>query len=326
MKYALITGGLGFIGSALAKSLIKKKIVNKCVLLDNYGSFISPLKNNYTDYRQQRLEKNENLIIERGDAANFHIVLNIIQKYKPIYVYHTAALPLAKIDNLNANEASIGSVDATRNIIENLVFVQKTSKNYNCKRFIYFSSSMIYGDFKSSKVKEAAQTNPKEIYGTMKLAGEIITKGLCNYYNLPYTTIRPSAVYGPGDMNQRVSQIFIEKAIKGLKINVHGKDEKLDFTYITDLVEGVILASTKNNGINNTFNITNGKSRTLLDFVKILKKFFPKLKYTIKNRDNFRPSRGTLSISKANKLLGYKPKTTLENGVKKYLKYFNKIN
>ena len=214
MKYALITGGLGFIGSSLAKSLIKKKIVNKCVLLDNYGSFISPLKDNYTDYRQKRLEKSDKFIIERGDAGNIHIALNIIQKYKPLYIYHTAALPLAKIDNLNANEASIGSVNATRNIIENLVFIQKTNKNYNCKRFIYFSSSMVYGDFKSSKVKEITQTIPKEIYGTMKLAGEVITKGLCNYYNLPYTIIRPSAVYGPNDMNQRVSQIFIEKATK----------------------------------------------------------------------------------------------------------------
>ena len=63
---------------------------------------------------------------------------------------------------------------------------------------------MIYGDFKIKNIHENIEANPKEIYGTMKHAGEIITKGLCNYYNIPYTIIRPSAVYGPTDMNQRV--------------------------------------------------------------------------------------------------------------------------
>ena len=103
MKNAFITGGLGFIGSELAKYLIKNKIVNKCIILDNFGSFINPLKSNFKDYRQQRLDNVKNILIERGDASNEQIVLKLLQKYKPEYIYHTAALPLAKIDNLNAN-------------------------------------------------------------------------------------------------------------------------------------------------------------------------------------------------------------------------------
>ena len=326
MKITLITGGLGFIGSTLANTLVSKKIVDKCVLLDNFGSFINPLKSNYNDYRQKRLINGSKFIIERGDANNSQITLKLIQKYRPQFIYHTAALPLAKIENLNPTEASIGSVDATRNLIENLNFIVSNNKNYNFKRFVYFSSSMIYGDFKIKNIHENIEANPKEIYGTMKHAGEIITKGLCNYYNIPYTIIRPSAVYGPTDMNQRVSQIFIEKAIKKQKIFIQGKDEKLDFTYIKDLVDGVILASTKKNGINNTFNITNGKGRSLLEFVKILKKYFPSLEYEITPRDNFRPKRGTLSILKANKLLGYKPKYSIEKGIKEYLSYLKEIN
>ncbi len=326
MKNVLITGGLGFIGSELANKLLKKKIVKKCIILDNFSSFINPLKINFQDYRQQRLDKIKNVIIERGDANNSQIVLKLLQKYKPELIYHTAALPLAKIDNLNAKEASIGSIDATRNILENLNFVLNQNKNYKIKRFVYFSSSMVYGDFKTKIVDEKSETSPKEIYGTMKLAGEVVTKGLSNYFGIPFTIIRPSAVYGPKDMNQRVSQIFINKAINGKIINVQGKNEKLDFTFIDDLVQGVISASIKKNGINNTFNITNGKGRSLFEFVKILKKYFPNLKYVIKNRDKFRPKRGTLSIKKANRLVGYDPKVTLEIGIKNYLKFLGVID
>jgi len=325
MKYALITGGLGFIGSELANTLLKKKIVKKCIILDNFSSFINPLRSNFYDYRQQRLIKLKNVKIERGDANNSQIVLKLLRKYKPELIYHTAALPLAKIENLNAKEASIGSVDATRNILESLSFILSQSKNYKFKRFVYFSSSMVYGDFKTKIVDENSQTNPKEIYGTMKLAGEIVTKGLSNYYDIPFTIIRPSAVYGPKDMNQRVSQIFINKAVKGDLIKIHGKNEKLDFTYIDDLVEGVILSSIKQNGINNIFNITNGKGRSLFEFVNILKKYFPKLNFILKNRDKFRPKRGTLSIKKAKKLVGYNPKITLEKGIINYLKFLEVI-
>ena len=138
MKTALITGGLGFIGSELTKKLLKKKIVKKCIILDNFGSFINPLKNNFKDYRQQRIENTKNIIVERGDASNEHIILKLLQKYKPELIYHTAALPLAKIDNLNAKEASIGSVDATRNILECLVFSQNNLRNYILKDLFIF--------------------------------------------------------------------------------------------------------------------------------------------------------------------------------------------
>ena len=111
---------------------------------------------------------------------------------------------------------------------------------------------------------------------------------------------------------------------KNKKLIVEGGEEKLDFTYI-DLIDVLILAGTKNKGINETFNITYGKGRRLLDFIKILKKYYPNLNYEIKPKDKSKPSRGTLSINKAKKLLGYKPKINLEKGIKKYLEFLNKI-
>ena len=325
-KNILITGGLGFIGSSLANEIWKRNLASRCILLDNFGGHINPLKKNYQDFRQLRLKNNKKIIIERGDAENFSILLKLIDKYKPEYIYHTAALPLAKVDNLNAKETSVGSIDATRNIIENLSYIINKNKKYNFKRFTYFSSSMVYGDFKKKKVNENEITRPKEIYGTMKLAGEIITEGLCNFYNIPFTIIRPSAVYGPTDMNQRVSQIFIEKALNNEKIIINGKDEKLDFTYIEDLVNGVILASTKEKGKGEVFNITCGKGRMLVDFVKCIKKQYKNLTYQFKVRDKFRPIRGTLSIDKAKRLLNFKPKYSLESGVAKYLDYIRTVN
>ena len=325
MKTALITGGLGFIGSNLVKILLKRKIISRCIILDSFTGFINPLKENFSDLRKYRFQEKKNIVIERGDAKDFRLIYKILNLYKPKLVFHTAAIPLSKIDNLNANESKLGSVDTTTNILECINFFQN-KKKYKISRFVYISSSMVYGDFKKNKVSEIDKLSPKEIYGTMKLGGEIVTKGLCKFYNIPFTIIRPSAVYGPTDMNNRVSQIFIEKAQKGQTIKIQGKDEKLDFTFVEDLANGCILAATKKNGVNETFNITYGKAETLYKFVKVLSKHFRKLKYKIEKRDSFRPKRGTLSINKAKRLLNYKPIYNLEKGIKKYLNFINFIN
>ena len=316
----LITGGLGFIGSHLAKIIIKKKIASKCVLLDSFTGFINPLKDNFIDFRKHRFPSSKNIIIERGDASDFRLVYKILDKYKPTIIFHASAVPIAKLDNISANECRRGSVDTTTNILECVNFFQTKSK-FKLNRFLYFSSSMVYGDFKKNKVSEKDQLNPKEIYGTMKLAGEIVTKGLCNFYKIPYTIIRPSAVYGPTDMNQRVTQIFLEKALKGENLKIQGKNEKLDFTFVEDLAEGCVLAAKSKRAENNIFNITFGKAQTLYKYVKILSKYFKNLSFSFEDRDQLRPRRGTLSIRKAKLLLKYKPKYNLEKGMKKYIKF-----
>ena len=324
MTTVLITGGLGFIGTQIAQEMIRDNIVDKAILLDHYGGFINPLRSDFKDYRKYRLEGIENkVIIERGETRNSIIITELIDKYRPDYIIHTAALPLAKIDNLNAAEAREGSVDSTAEILE-IINHFKLKDGYCPLRFTYFSSSMVYGDFQSEVATESHQKRPKEVYGTMKLAGEVVTRGLSDFYGIPYTIVRPSAVYGPTDMNRRVSQIFIEKALNKQKIKVHGKDEKLDFTYIKDIAHGAILATIKKEGIGEDFNITHGRAHTLLDYVECLKYHFPDLDYEILPRDSFRPKRGTLSIEKASKLLGYEPQYSLKEGVNDYVEFINK--
>lgn len=316
----LITGGMGFIGSNIAKILIKKKIASKCILLDSFSGFIDPLRDSFNDLRKYRFKSRKNIIFERGDANDFKVIYKILGKYRPTIIFHTAAVPVSRIKNPSAVEFRRGSVDTTTNIFECMNFFQNNTK-FKFKRFLYISSSMVYGDFKKNIASEEDQLHPKEMYGTMKLAGEIITRGLGIAYNIPYTIIRPSAVYGPTDMNERVTQYFIEKAFRGEKLLIHGKNEKLDFTFVEDLAEGCILAATSNKGINNTFNITYGKAQTIYKYVKILSKYFKNLKFSLKKRDKLRPKRGTLSIAKAKSLLNYKPKYNLEKGTKKYIEF-----
>lgn len=320
----LITGGLGLIGTYVAKEFSVRKNVKKIICLDHFGKYINPQKKNIKDYRLLRSQIiGKKLIIERGESKYYSVLAKIIFKYKPKYIIHLAALPLAKLENLNSEEALEGSVVSTASIIETINNV-KNNTRYKFERLVYASSSMVYGDFKSSNVSETHHTNPKEIYGTAKLAGEILCKGLCNFYKIDYSIVRPSAVYGPTDMNNRVTQIFVDKAINGEKLKIEGKDEKLDFTYVKDIAKGFYLAATHPKAKNEIFNITFGKARKLIDYVKILKKNFKELEFKVYPRDKFRPKRGTLNISKAKKLINYKPKYSIEKGIKEYLSFKKK--
>jgi UDP-glucose 4-epimerase len=324
MSTAMITGGLGFIGSFIARKLIEDDLVDKVVLLDHYGRYISSTREGFMDFRSFRIKGlEERIIIERGEAKYFSVLYNLLNIYQPKYIYHLAALPLAKLQNLNTQEALEGSVVSTSNFMEALGMI-KQATGYEPERFVYASSSMVYGDFQKDPADETHPTNPKEIYGTMKLAGEHITNGLARHFDIKSSIVRPSAVYGPTDMNRRVSQIFLEKAIQRQKITIHGADEPLDFTYIKDIAKGFVLVSTHEAAIGETFNITFGRAHTLLDLATILKEHFPWVEYEIVERDKFRPKRGTLSIEKAKSLLSYNPDYDLKKGIAEQVEFARK--
>lgn len=321
MSTAYITGGAGLIGSQVARCLLEKNLVDKVVLLDHFGRYVDSLQESFVDYRRLRFKGIEDRIsLERGDGTSYSVIYHTLKTHQPRFIFHLAALPLAKLPNLDPAEAQQGSIATTATIIE-AVSRLKQDGYPGPERFVYASSSMVYGDFQSNVATEEHPTNPKEIYGTMKLAGEIVTRGLCQFYGIPFTIVRPSAVYGPTDMNRRVTQIFIEKALLGQKLSVQGKDEALDFSYVKDVANGFVLAATRAEGAGETFNITLGRAHTLLDFVLCLKKHFPDLQHEVTERDAFRPKRGTLSIDKARRLLGYEPEYGLQRGVDEYVAF-----
>src|SRR3989344_1004766 len=207
-----------------------------------------------------------------------------MRKHKPHYIIHLAATPLAKMQNLKVEEGLRGPVIATSYILEIIAYLKETGELKDFKKFIYTSSSMVYGNFKSDSAKEDDETEPINLYGTMKLAGESIAKGMCRTFNIPYNIIRPSAVYGPTDINKRVTQIFIDDAMAGRALKVEGgNEEKLDFSYVKDVAHGFVLAALSEVS-GEIFNITGGEGRSLLEYANLIKKYYPNAKIEVKPR------------------------------------------
>lgn len=181
---------------------------------------------------------------------------------------------------------------------------------------------MIYGDFKTESVNEDALKDPKGIYGAAKLSSELLIKAYHNLIGLPYTIIRPSALYGPRCINNRVTQIFIEKAIRGESLNIHGDgSQKLDFTFIDDFTAGMVITQTNRDAINGIFNLTTGHAEPIGKLAAILKKYFTDLVVKYEPWDKIVPVRGTLNIDRM-KSLGYKPKYTIDNGYPNYIEWY----
>ena len=190
---------------------------------------------------------------------------------------------------------------------------------------------MVYGNFTSNVVDEETSCNPLGIYGNLKYAGELIVKSYNQVFDMPYTIIRPSALYGERCVSRRVGQIFIENLVSQRKISINGDGEdKLDFTYIDDLVDGVEKCCSNPKAINQTFNLTYGKSRSIKELISILEKNFKNIDVEKKPREAFMPERGTLSIKKAEELIDYKPLNPIETGYQKYItwykEFFDNIN
>ncbi len=317
----LITGGTGFIGSYLAQALIRRDIPS--VLLDAFVQYFSYLDRDAMLYQRYLYERFNNLsglvTLVRADTRNKDDLRRAILQYRPTHVIHLGALPIASLSNTFSEEAVTSILTGTVNLLEivrDVDFIQ---------RFVYVSSSMVYGDFQYTPADEDHPKNPKNVYGGAKLCGEIMTQVFGQRFDVEYTIVRPSAVYGPTDVNRRVSQIFVENALRGEPLSLKGgANTTLDFTYVKDVAEGLVLAALEPQGRNEVFNITRGEGQTLSEFVRLLSQMIPDIQVVEEPAEASQPQRGALDISKACRLLGYQPQYNLENGLQEYVVFIQK--
>ena len=325
MKKICIVGGAGFIGHNLAIQLrsaghevtcCDSLMVNNLIsIIGNHDNLkFKKLNTKIINSRLELLEEND-IELKILDARNYHVVSQLIDSLKPDVIIHLAAVSHSN----RSNKDPYSTFDHSFRTLENVLDASRGK----IERLIYFSSSMVYGNFTKSEVEESDQCDPIGIYGTLKYCGEKIIKAYNQVFDLPYTIIRPSALYGERCVSRRVGQIFIENAINDQEIKIGGDgEEKLDFTYIKDLCDGVQLAIAKKEAINEVFNLTYGNAKTINNLRDILIDYFPKAKITYEKRDKLMPKRGKLSINKAKNLLGYRPTFPIEKAYPEYIKWY----
>ena len=324
-KRIVLVGGAGFIGHNLAIHL-KKRGADVSIIdnlqVNHLGEISLNKYNNstlYLNFLYERLDllRKQEIPLHVIDARDYSILCKQINLLKPNVLIHLAAVAHAQ----KANKDPYSTFDHSTRTLENTLDVCR-DKNIH---FIYFSSSMVYGQFENESVSEESPCKPLGIYGALKFSGEKLVIAYNQVFDLKYTIIRPSALYGERCVSRRVSQVFIENSIKNNAFCINGTGEdSLDFTYINDLLNGVELIIKNKASTNQTFNLTYGKASKINFLAKIIKNYFPNVKITYEKKDKLMPERGTLDISKAKKLLSYNPKHNLETGIEKYINWYSK--
>lgn len=329
-KRVALVGGAGFIGHNLALSLKRagaEVSIIDSLQINNVLAFMGnrepkAQRQPYLNYLQERLAliREAEIPLYVQDAREYHSLGKILSEVAPTHVVLLAAVAHAN----KSNKDPFSTFDHSLRTLENTLDWSRG----HLEHFIYFSSSMVYGDFVDGLVTEESICRPKGIYGALKFAGEKMVQAYGEVFNLPYTIVRPSALYGERCVSRRVVQIFLENAVDGKEVVIAGDgSERLDFTYINDLVQGVtrVLANEKSKG--EIFNVTFGQSRSVANLREIMMREFPNLKIRTEPRDALMPARGTLSVDKAKAILGYSPEFSLERGVSSYLKWYqaNKV-
>ena len=323
-KICLI-GGAGFIGHNLAlhlHSLGAEVSIIDSLQVNNLASFTATSEDsvNRSLYlrilnERQRLLQDAEIPLFVQDARNYHALSKLISEIKPEVVIQLAAVSHAN----KSNKDPYSTFDHSFRTLENALDASRD----RVEHFIYFSSSMVYGQFSKDTVSEESICNPLGIYGALKYGGEKLVIAYNQVFDLPYTIVRPSALYGERCVSRRVGQIFIENALSGKDIKIAGDgSDKLDFTYIKDLVKGIELVISKDAALNQTFNLTYGNSKSLADMANIMQANFDGLDIQYTPKDSLTPDRGTLSIEKARSLLGYNPSHPLDVGYTDYINWY----
>lgn len=326
-RKVVLIGGAGFIGHNLALDLktndVEVHIIDS-LQVNNLGAFSSgpndSSKRLYLQLIFERLSalREARINIHVLDARDYSGLSRCLHDIKPDTIVQLAAIAHAN----RANKDPYSTFDHSFRTLENALDCARERKTH----FIYFSSSMVYGNFNGESMTEDRHCEPIGIYGALKYGGEKLVNAYNQVFDLPFTIVRPSALYGERCVSRRVGQAFIENALRGIDLTVNGDGtDALDFTYIGDLIQGIRLCIGKTEAYNQIFNITYGDARSLNTMAEIVLSNFEGISMKYNPRDNLMPERGTLSVEKAKSLLGYSPAFPLEIGFTRYIEWYKNL-
>lgn len=308
----VVTGGCGLIGHNVVQRLEQRG--HRVLILDTLTDYGIIARDELDYLIRERMSKFTSAVNTTCiTSAEIH---QLWSYFRPQIVIHLASFPRQKV--VNADPVRGAHVMST-----GLLNLLEASVEHGVDRFVYASSSMVYGDF-TDDVREDAQCRPQGQYGILKLAGEWLVKDYTRKTGgaLGHTILRPSAVYGPLDVEDRVISKFMLTALRGGVLKVNGAHETLDFTYVDDAADGIVAAALSDAARNKTYNITKSHSTTLLAAAQLAIDIVGRGTIECRERDLDFPSRGALNIDAARRDFGFDPQVDVEGGFRRYYEWF----
>ncbi|MBM4055613.1 MAG: NAD-dependent epimerase [Planctomycetes bacterium] len=332
MKRILVTGAAGFIGYYVSKKLLASGL--EVTGIDNINDYYdTALKHE----RIAQLKNDRNFVFHKLDITEKESLLSLFKKGKYDRVIHLAAQPGVRYSLINPHAYIDSNIVGFINILEGC-------RQNKVQHLVYASSSSVYG--KNTKVPFSEHHNvdhPASLYAATKKANELMAHTYSGIYNIPCTGLRFFTVYGPWGRPDMAYFLFTKAIVEGKPINIfnHGK-MKRDFTYIDDIVEGVVKVMmkipSKNhdwNGENpdpatsdapyKVYNIGNNNPVELLRFIEILEDYLGKK--AVKNMLPMQPGDVPATYANVDELIkdvGFKPATPIETGLKRFTEWYKK--
>ena len=343
-KTILITGAAGFIGANLVLQILKTEKNVKIIGLDNLNDYYDVSLKEYrlNLIKEQMKDSCNSWSFIKGDLSDKALITKLFQDFKPNIVINLAAQAGVRY-SIDHPDAYIDSnIIGFYNILE-------ACRHFPVEHLVYASSSSVYGNNKKVPYSTSDKVdNPISLYAATKKSNELLAHAYAKLYDIPTTGLRFFTVYGPAGRPDMAYFGFTNKLLKGEKIQIFNYGNcKRDFTYIDDIVEGIIKTteippqkSVGEDGLPNPpyqlFNIGNGNPENLLDFVQILQEELVKAEvlnkdYNFDEHKEFLPMQpGDVEVTYADtrdleKATGFKPKTSLREGLKNFAQWYKKF-
>lgn len=312
MKKILITGCAGFIGSHLTKKLLELnyEVIGIDTITDSYPAEWK-IKN------VKGFKNHSNFSFYKEDILNTDKVKDIFKSHKPDGIIHLAAMTGVRPSVENPHIYQQVNIQGTLNLLE-------LAKTYSISKFIFASSSSVYGNQLTTPFSENDKTNyPVSPYAATKKSGEILCYTYSHLYKIPTVCLRFFTVYGPNGRPDMAPYLFTEAILKGKEIKKFGNGETMrDYTYIDDIVKGIV-SSIDFDCTYEVFNLGNSNPVSLNTFISTLEKITNlKANVVTVNIPQGDVTMTYADITKANKMLNYKPTVTLEEGLRRFVTWF----